>query len=140
MCGLEKLLNICERELNSLDMSINFKKCSCIRIGPRCNNMCRNISSSTNVIIPWVNEFKYLGVTLVNSSKCSLDHAKKSFFRGANAIFGKVGRTASEEVILELIKSIPILLYGLEACHLIKAQLRSLDFVVNRLFIQNEQY
>jgi len=52
--------------------------------------------------------------------------------------FGKVGRTASEEVILELIKSkcIPILLYGLGACHLIKPQLCSLDFVVQRMFIK----
>ena len=43
-----------------------------------------------------------------------------------------------EEVILELIKRkcIPILLYGLEACHLIKAQLRSLDIFVNRLFMK----
>ena len=53
--------------------------------------------------------------------------------------FGKIGRNASEEVILELIESkyIPVLLYGLEACHLIKAQtLCSLDFVVNRLFMK----
>jgi len=42
-------------------------------------------------------------------------YAKKSFYRGANAIFGKIGRLASEEVVLQLIKSkcIPILLYGL---------------------------
>ena len=31
--------------------------------------------------------------------KCSLDHAKRSFYRSANAIFGKVERIASEEVI-----------------------------------------
>ena len=30
VCGLEKLLKICERKLNFLDMSVNFKKCSCI--------------------------------------------------------------------------------------------------------------
>ena len=43
---------------------------------------------------------------------CSLDYAKKSFFRSLNAIFGKIGRNASEEVILELIRSkcIPILI------------------------------
>jgi len=32
--------------------------------------------------------------------KCSLDHAKKSFYRPANAVFGKIGRVASEEVTL----------------------------------------
>jgi len=103
-------------------------------------NAITSVGISTNVTIPWVNELKYLGVTLVNSRtfKCSLDHANKSFYRGANAIFGKIGRIASEEVILELIqrKCIAISLYGLEACHLIKTQLHSLDLVVNRLFMK----
>ena len=73
--------------------------------------------------------------------KCSLDHAKKSFYRSANAIFGKVGRLASEEVTLQLIKlikskCIPVLLYGLEACPLNKSDLHSLDFVINRFFMK----
>ena len=33
-------------------------------------------------------------------------------------------------------KRIPILMYGLEACPLIKSQLPSLDFAVNRFFIK----
>ena len=59
---------------------------------------------------------------------------KKYFIVETIQFFGKVGRTSSEKVIIELIKNrcIAILLYGLEACHL--AQLRSLDFVVNRLY------
>jgi len=54
----------------------------------------------------------------------------------ANAIFGKVGRAANEEVVVQLLvsKCIPILMYGLEACPLIKSQLLSLDFAVNRCF------
>jgi len=50
--------------------------------------------------------------------KCSLEHAKKSFYRAANAVLGKVGRVASEEVTLQLIKvkCLPVLLYGLKAC------------------------
>ena len=74
--------------------------------------------------------------------KCSLDHAKKSFYRSVNAIiFGKVGRLASEEVTLQLIKlikskCIPVLLYGLEACPLNKSDLHSLDFVINRFFMK----
>ena len=45
---------------------------------------------------------------------------RRSHYRAANAIFGKVGRTASEEVTIQLIKSkcMPILLYGLVACQL----------------------
>ena len=62
-----------------------------------------------------------------------LDHAKKSFYRSANAIFGKVGRAANEEVVVQLIvsKCIPVLLYGLEALPLNKSQIASIDFVIN---------
>jgi len=33
--SLQQLLNICEQELEWLDMSVNAKKSKCIRIGPR---------------------------------------------------------------------------------------------------------
>jgi len=54
------------------------------------------------------------------------------------SIFGKVGRMASEEVTLQLIKSkcIPVLLYGLVACPLNKSQLSSLDFAMNRFLMK----
>jgi len=60
--------------------------------------------------------------------------SKRSFYRAANAIFGKIGRYASEEVVLQLVlsKCLPVLLYGLEACPLTKSMLSSLDFVINR--------
>jgi len=66
-----------------------------------------------------------------------MDDAKCSFYRAANAIFGKVGRLASEEVTLQLIKSkcIPVL-YGFVACPLNKTQLLSLDFVMNRFLMK----
>jgi len=66
--------------------------------------------------------------------KHAIDDAKCLFYRAANAIFGKVGRLASEEVTLQLIKSkcIPVLLCGLLACPLNKSQLSSLDFAMNR--------
>ena len=56
--------------------------------------------------LPWVNEICYLGVYISKFKhfKCSLDYAKRSFYRAANAIFGKIGRIASEEVTLELVK------------------------------------
>ena len=61
----------------------------------------------------------------------TLDRAKKSIFRAENAVFGKIGHVASEEVTLQLIKSkcLPVLLYGLEACPLTKTDLQSRDFV-----------
>jgi len=54
---------------------------------------------------------------------CYLDHVKKSFYRFANSIFGKVGRTASEEVVLQTTKCIPLLLCGFEVgCQLLILQ------------------
>ena len=49
-------------------------------------------------------------------------------------IFGKLGRIASEDVVLELIKTkcVPCLMYGLDACYLSRSHLNSLDFVVTQ--------
>ena len=121
-------------------MQINAKKCCCLRIGPRCAARCADILTSNGAVLPWVNELKYLGIFIVQSRKfkCSLEHDKKSCYRVINAIFGKIGRIASEEVTLELVakKCIPVLMYGLEAIHLTKSDKQSLDFVINRLFMK----
>ena len=97
---LESLLRKCEEELSYLD--INVKKSACLRVGPRCNVRCREITTSTGNSISWVNQMRYLGVFFVKSRvfKCDLDHVKRSFYRVANAIFGRIGRIASEEVII----------------------------------------
>jgi len=62
-----------------------------------------------------VDELRYLGVIIMRSRafKCSLHHAKNVSYRSANAIFGELGRIASEELIIS--KCIPVILYGLEA-------------------------
>jgi len=71
--------------------------------------------------------------------KCSIDWAytKRSLHQRVNSIFVKVGRTASEESVFQLItgKCLSILLDGLETCPLKNADLRSLDFVIDRLFV-----
>jgi len=132
VCQLDALLKICEHELIQLDMAINFKKSCCLRIGSRITMPCANICTQ----ISWVSELRYLGVYIMKSRsfKCCLLNHRKAFYRSANAVFGKVGRVASEEVTLQLInrKCIHSLLYGLEACPLVKSELSSLDFVVNR--------
>ena len=103
--ALQSLLIVCESELCYLDMLINAKKSCCMRIGPRFNVPCVSITTLNGDILPWVDEIRYLGVYIVNYRhfKCSLDHAKRSFYRSANAIFCKIGRIASDEVVLELI-------------------------------------
>ena len=140
VCELQRTFDACERELIWLDMAINTKKSCCVRIGPRNDYVCANITTSQGYRLPWTNEIRYLGTYIVKSRqfRCSIDHAKKSFCRAANAIFGKVGSTASEEVTLELLRSkcIPVLIYGLECFSLPKSEMKSLDFVVTRFLMK----
>jgi len=61
--------------------------------------------------------------------RCSYDNAKRLFYKAFNAIFGKVGCLASEDVIIQLLrtKCLLLLYYGLETCTVTKAQTTSLD-------------
>jgi len=60
------------------------------------------------------------------------------FYRSFNAIFGKIGRCASEEVVFALIKikCLPVLLYGTEVCPTNAAHLQSMQFTINRVIIK----
>jgi len=104
---LERLLHRCEEELTWLDTNINFQKSCCSPVGPPFwRNICAVISSSNDRLLPSASEMRYLSVFFTNSRalKCSLDAAKRGFYRAANSIFRNVGRIASEEVVLHLIK------------------------------------
>ena len=50
---------------------------------------------------------------------------------------GKVGRSASQEVIIKLVRMIclPILLYGTEACPLAKKDVSSMEHILNCPYI-----
>ena len=41
----------------------------------------------------WIAEIRYLGVVIIRGAKfkCSIDKAKRSFYRAANDIFAKIG-------------------------------------------------
>jgi hypothetical protein len=134
--SLQKLVNLCQLELSTLDLAINVKKSVCIRIGPRFNAPCCSITTVDGAILQWVDTVRYLGVYIVRSRtfKCCLNNAKQSFYRAFNSIYGKVGRTASEEVTLSLIKAkcIPCLIYGLDACPITPTEINSLNFAVKR--------
>ena len=86
--------------------------------------------------VNWVTSDGYLGVYLESSStfKCSFQSNEAKFYNAFNCIFKKIGRTASKDVIVALIKSkcLPILLYGTEACPVNSAMRHSLQFALNR--------
>ena len=48
----------------------------------------------------------FLGIYLrsLRTFACSFSHAKQSTYRAFNAVFGKVGRIASPDVVAELVK------------------------------------
>jgi len=97
---------MCEDELYLFDLTINARKSSCIRIGPRYNARCCNVTTNGRHELTWCEEIRYIGMYLTASRKCTWSHsnAKLSFYRAFNAMYGKVGRCASEEVIVELLK------------------------------------
>jgi len=59
--ALQLLVNICDCELNFLEMAINARKSSCMRFGPRHKSVCADVSVS-GFVISWTTSFRYLGV------------------------------------------------------------------------------
>ena len=121
-------------------MQLNPKKSVCIRFGPRYAHVCSPITTMSGNQLKWVQSCRYLGVYLLNARnfKYCFHNAKKSYFRSFNSVFGRVGRLASEEVVLKLIatKCVPIILYGLDACPVNASDKHSLDFVLTRCLMK----
>ena len=67
-----------------------------------------------------------------------LSKCKKAYFRSFNSVFGKIGNIASEEVVVKLImmKCIPVIVYGLDACPVNATDRHSLDFVLTRCLMK----
>ena len=135
--ALQTLVLVCEAELRKIDLYINATKSVCLRIGPRCDNSCCPLVAQNGQRLSWETNLRYLGVFIRSSRqfKCLYDNAKRKFYSAFNAIYGKIGRTASEEVTLSLIsaKCLPCLLYATEACPLNRSEIKSLGFPVTRV-------
>jgi hypothetical protein len=57
------------------------------------------IKTMTGLSLPRVRQLKSLGVYLINfqTSICSFNQAKRTYYRSFNAIFGEVGSSALQE-------------------------------------------
>ena len=115
-------------------MMINSNKSNCLRIGHQAlisNAMLFKLVTRCRVSIEWVTSCRYLGVLLISGPwfKCRFHAAKAKFYKAFNAIKGKVGRIASQEVTLTLVKSkgAPTLLYCLEVCPFNTKDIKSLE-------------
>ena len=102
--------------------------------------VCIELTTVAGGVIHWVDSCRYLRVFFnsVWTFKCNFDNAKSCFFRAFNALYSKVCRLASEEVVLSLIraKCLQILLYATEACPLLSRNRQSFKFTVTRLFMK----
>ncbi len=133
------MLDVCKRELQWLDMTINFEKSSAMRIGERFDVPIPPLIVGGRDI-QWVNSIRYLGVVLVAGKIFSicLHTLKIKFFQGLNTILGKIGDMSNIPLILSLASTncFPILLYGLSACCLSNAQVASLEYAYNAVFVK----
>ena len=134
---LQKMIDICKRELDWLDMIINITKSSYLRIGKR---HCINIGDIviSGIPLPKASEIRYLGVYIESGRKfkCNMHHSKIKYFRSLNGILGRVSMSASTDVILSLVSAFatPILLYGLETGCLKSKELDKLNYPFRSIF------
>ena len=68
--------------------------------------------------------------------KINLQNRKQNFFRALNAIFGKIGGSASTSVVISLVESycVSVLLYGSDCVELNKSMLQSLENAYSQLY------
>jgi hypothetical protein len=133
---LQRLFDIVQAELLVCNLTLNVNKCTAMRVGPRFNVDCAQVTTASGLAVAWVKELRYLGVFLVAGRvlRFSVSCAKAKFNRAVNGVLSKVLSIASEDLILHVIKTkcLPILMYGLEICALNRGTVASLDFCVMR--------
>ena len=98
------------------------------------------ITLYNGIQLKWVDTCKYLGVHFLRGRnfRCTFEDVKQKFFSSFNAVYSKIGRFASEEVVLNLLntKCISSMLYGTEACPVMSWHKHSFDFTVTRVFMK----
>ena len=134
---LQRLLDMCNILFSNLDLPINISKCHCVRIGPRLNLECKNLTINGKDI-NWTDEIRFLGVTISKDKvfKRNWEDAKKKFYCNTNVILGRMGTSAPINVLLKLIDSqrVPNLLYGISATTLSAKDVKSFSFAYNSVF------
>jgi len=97
---------------------LNVKKSGLLRIGPRFNADLSPVLINGSTL-PVVDRLSYFGVEIGagKSLKLYMYTRRMKFFRAFNALYAKLGGTASDIVIVHLTRTfcLPILLYGLES-------------------------
>jgi hypothetical protein len=134
---MQLIMSLCSKVLGNLDMPINVNKCCCIRIGLRAEVPCAQLLLCKTPI-PWVSDIKILGLHVCNGKRfnCDRSHVRSKFYRCVNSILGRIPPSGDASSLLTLImsKSLPKLLYGVEATGVSMSELKSLSHAYNGIF------
>ena len=86
---------------------MNSSKSKCIGCGPRYKNTCASIITRNSTIIERIGSCRYLAIFVISGPKLktSNDNVKAKFYRALNSIIRKIGRCASHEITVSLIKA-----------------------------------
>ena len=140
--GLQGLLDLCGSYCIEWDICLNASKTKNLFFGRKFGSLAR--LSLDDKFIDWVDECKYLGVTL-KSGKCFscnvIDRIKK-FYRCANAILRIEGRS-DDLVMLKLLEThcVPLLTYAIEIIFVSdRSERRKLRVAYNSIFRKNFAY
>ena len=124
------MIDLCINELHSLDLKVNIKKSTSIRIGKYFKKDCVKILVD-GLTIPWMNTITYLGVVLKSALKLSLElkPARAKFYRAFNSLYSKISK-ANEYLITTLVGTfcVPVIMFSLEAFELNASTLSAIDF------------
>ena len=73
--AMQKLIRLCQSAFDDVLLHFNATKCAALRVGARYKSPCATLEALDGSIIPWMFEFKYLGVVLTQGvlfeSECS---------------------------------------------------------------------
>jgi len=134
---------------HSVDMKINAFKTVCIRIGPRSDSSCAGLAVPSGSGLTLTGRLcRHMYFAKGRTFRCTFEEAKKevlfiNYFYSSlfickwHFIYSKIGRYASEEVVLNLLntKCISAMLYSTEECRVMSLHKHSLD-VVTRVFMK----
>jgi len=138
--GMQKLIDVCMSEfMDLLDMQINDKKSSCIKVGPRYQNHSAALTVN-ELVLTCSLSLKYLGHVLLSGRtfKCDNHPIRTKFFGALNSILSKIGTKTELNVSLSLLakKCVPILMYSFESFNLTNKKITSFSNIYNSIFFK----
>ena len=134
--GLQTLLDTCSAYCAEWDICLNSKKTKNMSFGRKKHATFQ--PHLNGVPIQWVEEWKYLGITLRSGMRygCSVTDRVKSFYRALNSILRIDGRS-NDMILLQLIEThcVPNLSYAIEVVHIAnRDEKRSMRVAYNSIY------